>query len=77
MLVLKNVVLFLLLVIRIGLRFLNSSLNVVLLNLTDEAQAIAVVICNLKSVKEGAAVLKLRNEVNTAVKFFDDELGDY
>lgn len=77
MLVLKDVLLFLLLVFRIGLVFLNPSLNVILLNLADEAQAVAVVILNLKSVEECAAVLELRNEVNAAAEFFDDELGDH
>ena len=77
MLVLKNVLLFLLLVFRIGLIFLNPSLNVVLLNLADETQTVALVILNLKSVKEGAAVLKLRNKVNTAAEFFDNELRDH
>ena len=77
MLVLKNVLLLLLLVFRIGLLFLNPSLNIVLLNLADETQTVALVILNLKSVEEGAAVLELRNKVNTATEFFDDELGDH
>lgn len=77
MLVLKNVLLLLLLIFGIGLIFLNPSLNVILLNLADEAQAVAVVILNLKSVEECAAVLELRNEVNAAAEFFDDELGDH
>ena len=57
--------------------FLDSSLNVVFFNLADEAQAIAVAILNLKSVEEGTTVLVLRNEVNTATKFLDDELRDH
>ena len=77
MFVLENVLLLILLVFKIGFIFLDPSLNVILLNLANEAQAVTVFILNLKSIKESAAMLELRNEVNAAAEFFYNQLRDH
>ena len=74
--VLKDIVALLLLIFgdHSTLIFLDSCLDIILLNLTNQAKAIVGFILDFKSVEKSASLLKFRDKVNAAVEPLDNQL---